>query len=193
MNHARTQSGGPRDGDGPVVSRPAEPDRRGILKLLSIALGAVAGAAAGIPILGYFLGPVTRMLHDRWVDIGATDDFPIGQTRIVDFENPLHRPWDGVSGRSAAYVRRTGQSDFKVLAINCTHLGCPVSWFPQSGLFLCPCHGGVYYADGQRASGPPPRGLYEFAVRIERGRLKILTGHLPTLNDPPNRAPEAKA
>ena len=53
-----------------------------------------------------------------------------------------------------------------MLAVNCAHLGCPVSWFPQSGLFMCPCHGGVYYANGDRASGPPPRGLFRCAWRI---------------------------
>ena len=51
---------------------------------------------------------------------------------------------------------------FQVFAINCAHLGCPVRWFPQSGLFMCPCHGGVYYQDGARASGPPERGLFEY-------------------------------
>lgn len=177
----------------PALDNALEPDRRGVLKFFSIVLGAIAAAAAGVPILGYFLGPIARKLGDKWVDLGAVSDFPQEQTRLVDFENPLHRPWDGVSGRSAAYVRRMGPSEFKVFAINCTHLGCPVSWFPQSGLFLCPCHGGVYYADGERASGPPPRGLYEYAVRIEKGRLQILTGHLPTLNDPPCKAQEKQA
>lgn len=188
MNHGPVHPGDP-----PIISNADEPDRRGVLKFFSIVLGGIAAAAAGVPVLGYFFGPVTRMLRDKWVDIGAVDQFPTGQTRIVDFENPVRRPWDGVSGKSAAYVRRTGPGEFKVFAINCTHLGCPVSWFPQSGLFLCPCHGGVYYADGERASGPPPRGLYEYAARIEKGRLQILTGHLPTLNDPPSNATEKRA
>ncbi len=64
----------------------------------------------------------------------------------------------------AFYVRYEGREDketdetkghkFLVFAVNCAHLGCPVAWFPQSGLFMCPCHGGVYYANGERASGP---------------------------------------
>jgi Rieske Fe-S protein len=188
MTHEPTHSGEP-----PVIAPDAQPDRRGVLKLLSIVFGALAALAAGIPIIGYLLGPMTRLLRDRWVDLGPVEGFPLHQTRLVDFENPLRRPWDGVSGRSAAYVRRTGVSEFKVFAINCTHLGCPVSWFPQSGLFMCPCHGGIYYEDGARASGPPPRGLYQYAARIENGRLQILTGHMPTLNDPPTAPPEAKA
>ncbi len=188
MTHGPTHPGDP-----PVIEDGDSSDRRGVLKLLSIGLGALAAAAAGVPILGYFIGPVTRMLRDKWVALGSVDEFKVNQTRLVDFENPDHRPWDGVSGRSAAYVRRTGPNEFKVFAINCTHLGCPVSWFPQSGLFMCPCHGGIYYENGARASGPPPHGLYEYAWRITDGKLQILTGHLPTLNDPPDKAGEKQA
>ena len=31
---------------------------------------------------------------------------------------------------------------------------------------MCPCHGGVYYADGARASGPPERGLFEYEYKV---------------------------
>jgi Rieske Fe-S protein len=76
---------------------------------------------------------------------------------------------------------------FLVLAVNCAHLGCPVEWFQESGLFMCPCHGGVYYENGERASGPPPRGLYPCVYRVTRVRgalhLEIQAPHFPTLQD----------
>ena len=55
-------------------------------------------------------------------------------------------------------------------------------WFAQSGLFMCPCHGGVYYQDGSRASGPPERGLFEYPYKVEDGKLMIEAGQLPTLS-----------
>jgi menaquinol-cytochrome c reductase iron-sulfur subunit len=67
-----------------------------------------------------------------------------------------------------------------VFAINCAHLGCPVRWFPQSNLFLCPCHGGAYYQDGSRASGPPERGLFEYHYKVAGGKLLIKAGEMPT-------------
>jgi len=137
-----------------------------------------------LPILGYLFSPILRTPANQWIDMGTIEEFPEGQTRLVDFVDPLSRPWDGKSQRQAAYVRRTGAKEFRVFSVNCTHLGCPVSWFPQSGLFLCPCHGGVYYEDGSRASGPPPRGLYVIESRVERGRLAIRAGRLPTLGQP---------
>ena len=96
-----------------------------------------------------------------------------GSTRLVTFDNPIRQPWDGLTAMTGVYVRRQspGEADqkdgkFLIFAVNCAHLGCPVEWFPQSGLFMCPCHGGVYHANGERASGPPPRG--SVPVRLAR-------------------------
>jgi menaquinol-cytochrome c reductase iron-sulfur subunit len=158
--------------------------RRSLLRWASMAIGGLAAASLGIPVIGYLLGPWLRQRPDKWVDAGTVDSFAVGQTRLVTMNNPVVRPWSGMSGRIAAYVRRDPMQGFTVFSVNCTHLGCPVSWFPQSGLFLCPCHGGVYYADGSRASGPPPRGLYKLPHKVVKGRLQIQIGHLPTLSEP---------
>lgn len=174
------------------------PTRRGLLEWLSYVLGALATAAVGVPILGYFLAPVFRRPPDDWIDVGSVADFPPNQTRMVKFVNPKPQPWDGLTKQSAAYVRHLEDGNFLIFAVNCAHLGCPVSWFPQSGLFLCPCHGGVYYENGDRASGPPPRGLYQYDYRIvkkdRREAIEIWAGHLPTLQDTPEKtAPKSKA
>ena len=87
-----------------------------------------------------------------------------------------------VTALTAAWLRRVDQDNFIAFAINCSHLGCPVRWQGESNLFMCPCHGGVYYQDGSRASGPPPRGLFEYPYKVEGGRLMIEAGQLPTLS-----------
>ena len=95
----------------------------------------------------------------------------------MTFDNPIRQPWDGMVAHTGVYVRYEGRgradetgTQFLVFAVNCAHLGCPVEWFPQSGLFMCPCHGGVYYANGERASGPPPRGPVPLRLAGDRGR-----------------------
>jgi Rieske Fe-S protein len=100
----------------------------------------------------------------------------------------LRQPWDGITSQTGVFVRYLGSGDkeaeqFLVLSVNCAHLGCPVSWFPQSELFLCPCHGGVYYADGSHASGPPPRGMFHCEWRVQEGMLEVQAPHYPTLHD----------
>ena len=49
---------------------------------------------------------------------------------------------------------------------------------------MCPCHGGAYYEDGSRASGPPPRGLFEYEYEVRDGELWVRGGQIPTLSEP---------
>jgi len=153
------------------------------LTIVAVVLNAIAATLVATPVLGYLLAPVLRPRKDQWIELGAVDDFPLNQTRLATYRNKGGLPWDGNVDKVAAYVQRLDTEKFRVFAVNCTHLGCPVNWFPESGLFLCPCHGGVYYSDGAHASGPPPRGLYQYAYRIREGRLQVFGGHLPTLQD----------
>jgi Rieske Fe-S protein len=167
-----------------AVSSP--PTRRVFFRWLTAAAGAAATAVLGFPLVKYFLG--TRKRPPIWVVLGQVATFPLNETRMVTFDNPLRQPWDGMTAQTGVFVRYEGQDDdaadqFRVLAVNCAHLGCPVTWFPQSGLFMCPCHGGVYYANGEHASGPPPRGLFHCEWRVHDGRLEIQAPHFPTLQD----------
>src|ERR1700685_699139 len=49
---------------------------------------------------------------------------------------------------------------------------------------MCPCHGGAYYSDGSRASGPPERGLSEYRYTVEQGNLLVHAGQMPTTGVP---------
>jgi menaquinol-cytochrome c reductase iron-sulfur subunit len=156
--------------------------RRSALMKLGILLNAAVAAILAIPVVGYLLSAVERERHyTAWVTLGPLSQFPQGQTRLASFKNPLRRPWDGSTADIPCWVRCVDAQNFQVFAINCAHLGCPVRWFPQSQLFMCPCHGGIYYADGAPAAGPPPRGLFQYRYRIENGQLVIKAGELPTL------------
>src|SRR5215469_683954 len=163
------------------------PARRSFMRWLVGLVGAAAGAFLAVPLVRYLAGPL-RPAPVEPVRLGPVDQFPVGQTRLATFDNPIRQPWDGVAARTGVYVRNLGkggdgQERFLVFAVNCAHLGCPVEWFPQSGLFLCPCHGGVYYEDGEHASGPPPRGLYHCVWQVTDGQLEIQAPHLPTLQN----------
>lgn len=157
--------------------------RRTMLMKIGLAVNALIGAVLAVPILGYVLSPVTRarkLEKGQWLPLGALDQYPAGETRLASFTNPGAEPWDGKTADSVCWVRRVDDATFQVFAINCAHLGCPVRWFQQSRLFMCPCHGGVYYEDGSRASGPPERGLFEYKYRVEDGKLYIKSTELPT-------------
>jgi menaquinol-cytochrome c reductase iron-sulfur subunit len=63
--------------------------------------------------------------------------------------------------------------------VQCTHLGCPVSWLAGARLFMCPCHGGVYYPDGRVAAGPPPEPLPRYPVRVRNGQVELMVSAIP--------------
>jgi Rieske Fe-S protein len=157
--------------------------RRQTFLKIAMAFNGVVGAVLAIPILRYVLSPIVRERgagYDRWIPVGAVDQFPEGQTRLATYRNPGAGSSDGETAEIPCWVRNVDGSKFQVFAVNCAHLGCPVRWFPQSRLFLCPCHGGVYYEDGSRASGPPERGLFEYPFQIAEGKIHIKAGELPT-------------
>jgi Rieske Fe-S protein len=170
--------------------------RRNFFRRLTYGLGAVAAAALGIPFVAYLFG--VRKTPMDWVALGPISDFAQGRTRLMTFDNPIRQPWDGLVAHTGVFVRYEGRDEreadetkchrFLVFAVNCAHLGCPVEWFQESGLFMCPCHGGVYYANGQRASGPPPRGLFRCVYRVTQAagapQLEVQAPHFPTLQDP---------
>lgn len=159
--------------------------RRRFLFRAGLVLNALAAALVAIPVVGYLVSAVFRPRAEQaWIDLGPLTAFPEGQTRLATYRNPYTVAWDGATAETPCWVRRIAGERFQVFAINCAHLGCPVRWFPQSGLFMCPCHGGVYYADGSVASGPPPRGLFEYDYRVKSGFLEVRGGRLPTLANP---------
>ena len=160
-----------------------EVSRRSFLMKLGILINGGIAALLAVPVIGYILSPLrkTAQGYNAWVSLGSLSQFPEGETRLATFRNPFVRPWDGQTADIPCWVRHLTGQTFQVFAINCAHLGCPVRWFSQSGLFMCPCHGGAYYADGTRASGPPERGLFAYPYKIDGDHLVIRAGELPTL------------
>lgn len=181
--HQTDETGGQQQDPAVSAEKAARHSRRAFLFKLSLLLNGAVGAVLAVPIVGYILGPALRKngAHDSWVSLGSIGDFPEGETRLVDYRNPVTSVTDGATGNVACWVRRIEGQQFQVFAINCAHLGCPVRWFAQSKLFLCPCHGGAYYQDGARASGPPERGLFEYKYQINGQELLIHAGEMPTL------------
>lgn len=158
--------------------------RRNFLMRMGIALNVVAASLIAVPVIGYVAAAMRKRSYQAWVKLGDMSQFPAGETRLATYQNPFTVPWDGKTSNVACWVRNTGANKMQVFAVNCAHLGCPVRWFPESKLFMCPCHGGVYYEDGSRASGPPPRGLFEYEYEVRGDELWVRGGQMPTLANP---------
>ncbi len=184
---------------------PGEPEaeyerfpRSKFLEASTIGVGLVIGGLVTVPALGFAVLPAFTESADPNVDVGAIDDFPEGEWRIVTF---LQHPDQGEVSRRTTFVRYNGELDgqpsFTIIANNCAHLGCPVqpsgpvadddvqeeeigeqtiTRIPaQPAAFACPCHGGAYDLEGNRTAGPPVRALDRFAFTIQDERLVFTT------------------
>jgi menaquinol-cytochrome c reductase iron-sulfur subunit len=154
--------------------------RRRLLARVTVVAGAVAGALVSLPVLGFVFGPLTRRAAEVWQPVGEVDDFAVGETVMVTFPDAAPLAWSGQVGENTAWLQRRSDDEFVAYSHFCTHLGCPVFWFPDARLFICPCHGGTFYENGEVAVEPPQQPLVRFAVRVHEGQVEIRTAATET-------------
>jgi len=109
--------------------------------------------------------------------IGACSPSPSSdapKVRIPISELPVGVRVRVVSGGHPVEVLRTTEG-ITARSLLCTHMGCEVRWNQGLRTYNCPCHGGVYGADGVVVAGPPGRALRSVPVRIE-GDAVVLGG-----------------
>ena len=128
---------------------------------------------------GFVVAPLFAQGAARVAPRGQARRFKVGETVGVTFMDASPLPWAGVTAKTAAWLRRVSEEKFIAFSVNCAHLGCPVRWLPDAHLFMCPCHGGVYYADGTVAAGPPPHSLSQYQSRINGELVEIHTEPIP--------------
>lgn len=156
-----------------------EQTRRDFLMLISLGAGGLASIAVIAPVLTYLLAPVFKEVAPVWTNVGPLEHFKLGDTVEVALEDSSPLAWGGTAQRTAAWLRRETETSFTAYSVDCTHLGCPVRWEKQAELFMCPCHGGVYYKNGDVAAGPPPDPLQQYPVRVQNGVVQVQWRVLP--------------
>ena len=144
----------------------------------AMALGGIAGAAIGLPAIGFALGPVFEEEEVRWQDVGPPSDFPDDGyvPRTITLSEGV-----GDAGLSTVYIRKANpgvfpgekRGEFIAISTRCAHAGCPVRWVTSAERFVCPCHGGVYDFQGKVTGGPPVRPLDRFVTRVSNGQVQI--------------------
>lgn len=146
--------------------------RRALVVFINTVIGLIgAGLSA---VLGAFaLRPASKE-DAGWLAAGTVDDLTPNTPvpRIVS--RPAQDGWYRQRSRSTVFVVWDGNEGVHALSGTCTHLGCQVRWDAESTRFRCPCHGGVFDAEGNVVEGPPPRPLDRVDVRLEdAGRIVV--------------------
>jgi cytochrome b6-f complex iron-sulfur subunit len=136
-------------------------DRRSVLSWL---LG--GGIAAS---LGSFFYPVIRFMNPPHISEVAVDEVSGGKLndlkansgKIVKF------------GNKPVVLVRVSETEWKAFSAVCTHLNCTVQYQGSTRLIWCACHNGMYDLTGRVVSGPPPKPLEEYAVRVRGDEVII--------------------
>ncbi|OQX04619.1 MAG: hypothetical protein BWK76_28500 [Desulfobulbaceae bacterium A2] len=130
-------------------------------------LSAVGGGAV-------FLGSpaLTNKAPGKWIDVGTLSDFGEDVYREVVLEFDIQDGWSFAKQKMLVYVRKAGDT-FTAFSAVCSHLGCNVRYQEDKNQFFCPCHAGIYDAEGKNIAGPPPAPLTRLAVKVEEDKVFV--------------------
>ena len=133
--------------------------RRSFLRVLLGFLGSATVVTFAYPLVKFLAPPESEsstrklMVKKGEIPMGEAKGFTLYNTPVI----VINRPDKG----------------FIALSRVCTHLGCLVTYERGRKILLCPCHAGIYDLEGNVLSGPPPKPLQKFPVRVEGENLVI--------------------
>ena len=121
----------------------------------------------GLSALGAFAYPLFRFL------LPVESLARAKSVTLPKSEVPVNATKDLMIGPTPVIIINARDKGFLAFSKVCTHLGCLVKYDKDRQLFICPCHAGVFDLEGNVISGPPPRPLPKFSVRVEGHNLVI--------------------
>lgn len=75
-------------------------------------------------------------------------------------------------GEEPVELVRSGRT-VRARSLWCTHMGCRVRWVAPHSFYSCPCHGGIFDADGKPIFGPPSVALRTTTLEAVGERVVI--------------------
>ena len=118
-------------------------------------------AFLGLTTLASFLYPLFKYFSP------PTEEAGLKQLILSKKEVLAGDAKDIVFNNTPGFVIYRPDKGYVALSRVCTHLGCLVDYQKDKKSLLCPCHAGVYDLSGNVTSGPPPRPLQQFPLKVE--------------------------
>ena len=147
---------------------------------MGMATGAIAafiGLGMAIPAIAYIMGPaLKRSEEEEWIRLGSASKVELGTPTLFKAKVERQTGWITDTREISIYVLTEDGRNYVAMSNVCTHLGCRVRWIVDDELFFCPCHNAVFGKDGAVITGPPPRPLDQFEVKVEDDQLYVLGG-----------------
>jgi cytochrome b6-f complex iron-sulfur subunit len=134
-------------------------NRRKLLKLFLTILGLTTVGSFVYPLVR-FLSPVRGKADAKQIALKKSE-IPIGTAKEIPLNN------------IPAIIINRPERGFVALSRVCTHLGCLVEYDKIQNKLICPCHGALFDLEGNVVSGPPPRPLSKFPIKVESDSILI--------------------
>lgn len=118
-----------------------------------------------------FLLPARRRIRTQRVFLGFASSFAPGLSRVFELPSGDHLVVTCSSSEGAE-----GELTFRGYSDRCPHLGCRVHYTAGEDQYLCPCHAGVFDADGEAISGPPAQAdqrLQSYLLELDGNSLYV--------------------
>ena len=122
-----------------------------------------------IASMGSFFYPVVRFLNPPHISEAAVNEVVAGKVQDL-------KPNSGKIvkfGNKPALLVRVTDTEWKAFSAVCSHFNCTVQYQETTRQIWCACHNGTYDLNGRVVSGPPPKGLEEFAVGVRGDEVVI--------------------
>jgi len=129
-----------------------------------LGIGGIGGLLTIIyPVLSFLKPPKSAKPKVNSVKAGVASEFPLNSSKIVKF------------GRIPVILVKSDEGKFIALSATCTHLDCIVQYKKDTKQVWCACHNGIYDLRGRNVSGPPPRALDNYDVKVINDEIIITT------------------
>jgi Rieske Fe-S protein len=146
--------------------------RRALVLFVNTVSVLITGGLAAV--LGAFAARTPKREDGVWLRAGhladLTPNVPVPRVLSVSRQDGWYRE----RAPRTVFVVWDGGQNVHALSATCTHLGCQVRWEAASARFRCPCHGGVFDAQGQVVEGPPPRPLDRVDARVDQTERAVM-------------------
>ena len=155
----------------PVRNQAVNANRRDFLE--TAALSGIVVLVTGIPLASYVIAPALNKGIGKWIEFGTERSLSLGAVTMRTFDFMAKDGWLVLPQRGFIWIKLEPDRRLTVFSSTCTHLACSVVWREAEKIFECPCHSGIFDAEGRPISGPPQRPLEVLKHKIEDGKLMV--------------------
>jgi len=135
--------------------------RKEFLDFLAVIGGLGTIVMVVYPLIAFLRPPRRSSETSSYVEVAKVDEISVGQGM------------DAIAPNGEPVVVIKSEEPAKLVAVSkrCTHLGCIVELKGEE--LVCPCHDAHFTLTGEVISGPAPRPLPKYEVKIQGNKILL--------------------